>query len=251
MFERYTEKARRVIFFARYEASQFGTPAIEPEHFLLGLLKEDPSLVMRFFTRPSGSIEAIRREVEGRTLTREKISTSVELPLAPETKRVLAYVHEESDRLQHRHIGTEHLLLGLLREERSLAAEILKERGVRYRAAQEEIARLAGAAASDHPTEATENPEEAARLWQQAMRLTQENLAATLGDEEAAAGMERQANLYVIMLREAVTKLGGLLEITARFPEGTIRVEKRPADKEIKTLNCKGETRGKSKKMIR
>src|SRR5687767_15641568 len=136
MFERYTEKARRVIFFARYEASQFGAPAIEPEHLLLGLMREDKTLTGRFFPRAQVSIESIRKEIEGRTLLREKISTSVELPLAPETKHVLAYAHEESDRLQHRHIGTEHLLLGLLREERSMAAEILYERGLRLNAVQ-------------------------------------------------------------------------------------------------------------------
>src|SRR5437764_14369388 len=141
MFERYTEKARRVIFFARYEASQFGAPAIEPEHLLLGLMREDKTLTSRFFPRASVTIEAIRKEIEGRTLLREKISTSVELPLAPETKRVLAYAHEESDRLQHRHIGTEHLLLGLLREDRSMAAELLYERGLRLNAARNEIAR--------------------------------------------------------------------------------------------------------------
>jgi ATP-dependent Clp protease ATP-binding subunit ClpC len=144
MFERYTEKARRVIFFARYEASQFGAPAIEPEHLLLGLMREDKTLTGRFFPRAQVSIESIRKEIEGRTLLREKISTSVELPLAPETKRVLAYAHEESDRLQHRHIGTEHLLLGLLREERSMAAEILYERGLRLNAVRDEIARQSG-----------------------------------------------------------------------------------------------------------
>jgi ATP-dependent Clp protease ATP-binding subunit ClpC len=145
MFERYTEKARRVIFFARYEASQFGAPAIEPEHLLLGLMREDKTLTGRFFTRAQVSIESIGKEIEGRTLLREKISTSVELPLAPETKHVLAYAHEESDRLQHRHIGTEHLLLGLLREERSMAAEILYERGLRLNAVRDEIARQSGA----------------------------------------------------------------------------------------------------------
>jgi ATP-dependent Clp protease ATP-binding subunit ClpC len=144
MFERYTEKARRVIFFARYEASQFGAPAIEPEHLLLGLMREDKTLTARFLARAQASLEAIRKEIEGRAPLREKISTSVELPLAPETKRVLAYAHEESDRLQHRHIGTEHLLLGLLREERSMAAEILFERGLRLIAVREEVARATG-----------------------------------------------------------------------------------------------------------
>ncbi|MDT7687428.1 MAG: ATP-dependent Clp protease ATP-binding subunit ClpC [Acidobacteriota bacterium] len=144
MFERYTEKARRVIFFARYEASQFGAPAIEPEHLLLGLMREDKTLTARFLARAQTSLEAIRKEIEGRAPLREKISTSVELPLAPETKRVLAFAHEESDRLQHRHIGTEHLLLGLLREERSMAAEILYERGLRLNAVREEVSRSSG-----------------------------------------------------------------------------------------------------------
>src|ERR1700745_1908375 len=149
MFERYTEKARRVIFFARYEASQFGAPAIEPEHLLLGLMREDKTLTGRLFPRPEITIEGIRREIESRTLLRERIPTSVELPLAPETKRVLHYSHEESDRLQHRHIGTEHLLLGLLREERSMAAEILYERGLRLNAGGDNISRQSGA---DTPT---------------------------------------------------------------------------------------------------
>jgi ATP-dependent Clp protease ATP-binding subunit ClpC len=144
MFERYTEKARRVIFFGRYEASQFGASSIDPEHILLGLMREDKSLTSRFFQRPQLATESIRREVEGRVIMREKISTSVELPLAPETKRILAFAHEESDKFRHRHIGTEHLLLGLLREDRSMASEILYERGLRLHTVREEIARQSG-----------------------------------------------------------------------------------------------------------
>ena len=149
MFERYTEKARRVIFFARYEASQFGASAIEAEHILLGLLREDRALVNRFFPRPQGSIESIRKEIEGRTIVREKISTSVDLPLSPAAKRALSHAQEESERLQHRYIGTEHLLLGLLREEKSLAAEILRERGVRLDRVRNELRRPSDDATSE------------------------------------------------------------------------------------------------------
>ena len=70
MFERYTEKARRVIFFARYEASQFGAPAIEPEHLLLGLMREDKTLTSRFLQRAQASLEAIRKEFDGRATLR-------------------------------------------------------------------------------------------------------------------------------------------------------------------------------------
>src|SRR5215471_14054192 len=122
MFERYTEKARRVIFFGRYEASQFGSPYIETEHVLLGLLREDKALTNRFLRSQA---EAIRKQIEDHTTVREKVPTSVDLPLSNESKRVLAYAAEEAERLSHKHIGTEHLLLGLLREEESFAARIL------------------------------------------------------------------------------------------------------------------------------
>src|SRR5881275_2281316 len=140
MFERYTERARRVIFFARYEASQFGSTTIETEHLLLGLIREDKNLTNRFL-RNSSSIESIRKEIEGRTTIREKVSTSIDLPLSNECKRILAYAAEEAERLNHRHIGTEHLLLGILREEKCVAAEILHERGLWLNAIREELAR--------------------------------------------------------------------------------------------------------------
>ena len=128
MFERYTEKARRVVFFSRYEASQFGSPYIETEHLLLGLLREDKGLLRRFV--PNLSAESVRQQIESATLMGEKIHTSVDLPLSSECKRVMAYAAEEAEKLSHDHIGTEHLFLGLLREEGCFAARLLKERGV-------------------------------------------------------------------------------------------------------------------------
>jgi ATP-dependent Clp protease ATP-binding subunit ClpC len=140
MFERYTEKARRVIFFARYEASQFGSPYIETEHVLLGLLREDKALTNRFL-RSHAAVESIRKEIEAHGVAGEKTSTSVDLPLSNEAKRVLAYAGEEAERLSHKHIGTEHLLLGLLREEKCFAAQILTERGLKLSTIREELAR--------------------------------------------------------------------------------------------------------------
>src|SRR6476660_891684 len=141
MFERYTEKARRVIFFARYEASQFGSPYIETEHLLLGLLREDKALTNRFL-RSHASVESIRKQIEGHTTIREKVSTSVDLPLSNECKRVLAYAAEEAERLSHKHVGTEHLLLGLLREENCFAARVLNEHGVHLSSVREELAKV-------------------------------------------------------------------------------------------------------------
>lgn len=137
MFERYTEKARRVLFFARYEASLSGSPYIETEHLLLGLLREDLLLANRFL-RSLDAVDSIRKQIEGRATVREKSSTSVDIPLSFQCKRVLAYGAEEAERGQ-KQIGPEHLLLGLLREEKSVAAEILRERGLRLEAVREEL----------------------------------------------------------------------------------------------------------------
>jgi hypothetical protein len=142
MFERYTERARRVLFFARYEASQLGSLTIEPEHLLLGLIREGKGLTSRIFARSRLSLDGIRREVEGRTAFHEKVSTSVEIPFAPDTKNVLRFAAEEADRLRHNYIGTEHLLLGILREERSEAAMMLIEKGMLLHTVREDIVQL-------------------------------------------------------------------------------------------------------------
>ena len=161
MFERYTERARRVLFFARYEASQLGSVSIETEHLLLGLMREGKGMTSRLFARSHLSLESIRKEIEGRSVFREKVSTSVEIPFSAEMKRVLGFAAEESDRLLHNYIGTEHLLLGLLREERCVAASILKEKGMRLHTVRDDIVQLLneklapeadtdGAAGSEH-----------------------------------------------------------------------------------------------------
>jgi ATP-dependent Clp protease ATP-binding subunit ClpC len=142
MFERYTERARRVIFFARYEASQLGSNSIETEHLLLGLIREGKGLTSRIFGKSHLSMESIRKEIEGRALYREKVSTSVDIPLSPESKRVLGFASEEAERMLHNYIGTEHILLGLMREEKSVAAAILGEKGMRLTATREDIVQL-------------------------------------------------------------------------------------------------------------
>ena len=130
MFERYTEKARRVIFFARYEACQFGSSAIDTEHLFLGLLREDLDVVNRFLPRGKASIKEIRNRI-GRAIDHsENASVSVDLPLSTRAKDVLKQAAEESMMLQDRHIGTEHLLLGLLHEDKGISYEILHELGL-------------------------------------------------------------------------------------------------------------------------
>jgi ATP-dependent Clp protease ATP-binding subunit ClpC len=145
MFERYNERSRRVIFFARYEALQYGSPVISPEHLLLGIMREDKTVAARFFPyNRAVSVDAVRREVEERIVVRDRIPQSAELHLSPETKRILFYANEESRHLKTKHVGPEHLLAGMLREERTVAAEILFQYGLRVQDIRDEIGRQTG-----------------------------------------------------------------------------------------------------------
>jgi len=190
MFERYTEKGRRVIFFARYEASQYGSPYIESEHLLLGLLREDKALANRFL-RSHGSIESIRKQIEARTTIRERISTSAEVPFSEEVKRVLRHAVEEAERMAHKHIGTEHLLLGILREEKCFAAELLTDRSLRLSTVREELMR----SQAEKMTPA--RPKETSLLAEFSRDLTQ---AAMDGQLDPLIGRERELERVIQIL---------------------------------------------------
>lgn len=139
MFERYTEKARRTICFARYEALRMGAPAIDAEHLLLGLLREEASVLNRL---PSAhvSLPSVRRQVEQHTPFHHMgAPVAVEIPLSVEARRVLRRAAEEAGALSQSTVKPEHLLLGLLREEGSLCAQVLWESGVEYAAVRKEL----------------------------------------------------------------------------------------------------------------
>jgi ATP-dependent Clp protease ATP-binding subunit ClpA len=140
MFERYTEQARRVIFFARYEASNYGSRYIESEHLLLGVLREERGLA-KWFPGKKNVEPEIRAEIEKRITRGERISTSVEAPLTTECKKILDLAGDAAERQGHRTVETEHLLIGILRVEASLAAQILLARGLQPKTIQEELAK--------------------------------------------------------------------------------------------------------------
>ena len=140
MFERYTEKARRSILFARHEARTFASPEIRSELLLLAILREDEGLSIRLFGSAS-VVASIREQIKAKTPLGEPLKASVDLPMSLESKRALAYGAEEAERLNHKHIGTEHLILGLLREKNSLASQLLEERGVTLEKLREDFTR--------------------------------------------------------------------------------------------------------------
>lgn len=136
MFERYTEKARRVIFYSREFASGLGANAIEPPHILMGLMREDQQLFKRLGNKELLQLDSIRERI--RTSAGTRGNPSVDMPLSVESKRVLQYAEKESEQLNHRNIGTEHLLLGLLREQ-TIATEILTEHGLQLSSVRDEL----------------------------------------------------------------------------------------------------------------
>jgi len=142
MFNRFTVRARQAIFYARFEVSQLGSRAIEPEHILLGLLDEDKGLASRILARTGIALDGLRSDVVRRLTGGEEVPESEEIPFSASCKRVLEYAAEEADQLLHIHVGTEHLLLGLLREERTVAAEVLAAGGLRIEVAREAIVEL-------------------------------------------------------------------------------------------------------------
>jgi len=145
MFELYTEPARRAIFFARYEASQYGSPKIESEHLLLGLLREGKKHAP--VLRQIGRRELIRKEIESRIIPGARISTSVQLPLSAECRSILQHAVDSAEKLGHAHVDLVHLVLAILREEKCMAAAILRERGVEASSLRQEASRNAEAAA--------------------------------------------------------------------------------------------------------
>lgn len=128
MFERYTEKARRTIFFARYEASQFGSNYITLEHLLLGLLREDPWLQRQL--GPLGLQRVREYIVKQSQLGGKSLSTAVDLPLDPACQQVLIQMAEVIEAIPHRMIDSSDLVLGLLAKEASVAAAALRKFGI-------------------------------------------------------------------------------------------------------------------------
>jgi len=141
MFERYTERARRVLFFSRYESSQLGSLSIQPEHVVLGLAREAEGLVSEIFSAAGVRLEQLRSSIEERLRSQETVQPSVEIPFSEDAKRLLRYAADEADGLSHQSIGGPHLLLGLLRLDDEPIVYYLAERGVTLASVREQVAK--------------------------------------------------------------------------------------------------------------
>lgn len=143
MFERFTEAARRSVFFARYDASSLGTPYINTEHLLLGVLREDKALVRQVL--PNINHESTYQDIAARMAPRaKKLPTHVDLPLTEDAQEALKWAMKEADHLNTPSIGTEHMLLGLVQDGKYPAAKLLSRFGIDPQSLRKRIETLPG-----------------------------------------------------------------------------------------------------------
>jgi ATP-dependent Clp protease ATP-binding subunit ClpC len=142
MFERFTESARRALFFARAEVATLGGSAIETDHLLLGVLRAASDVSWRLCAEAGVTYERARAEAKRRTTSAHRDPASVEIPFSRDAKQVLEHAAQEADRLLHFYVGTEHLLLGLLHGAEHPAAAILSAHGMKLEAVRDHVVRL-------------------------------------------------------------------------------------------------------------
>jgi ATP-dependent Clp protease ATP-binding subunit ClpC len=158
VFERFTERARRVIILAREEAGRFRHDFVGTEHVLLGLIRDGEGIATAVLQRLGLRLENVKAEVERALAGFPKTLTFGEVPFTPQAKRVLELSIEEARQLGHNYIGTEHLLLGLMKEGQSIAAKILESLGARLDEVRQETLALLGDQYYPRPKKRSQTP---------------------------------------------------------------------------------------------
>src|SRR5690348_15309633 len=149
MYERFTDRARKVMQLANQEAQRFNHEYIGTEHVLLGLIKEGSGVAANVLKNLDVDLRKIRLEVEKLVQSGPDMVTMGKLPQTPRAKKVIEYSMEEARNLGHNYVGTEHILLGLLREQEGVAAQVLMNLGLKLEEVREEVLNLLGQGIED------------------------------------------------------------------------------------------------------
>jgi ATP-dependent Clp protease ATP-binding subunit ClpC len=152
MFERFTDRARKVMALANQEAQRFNHEYIGTEHILLGLVKEGSGVGATVLKNLDVDIKKLRLEVEKLVKSGPDMVTMGKLPQTPRAKKVIEYAIEEARALNHNYVGTEHILLGLLRESEGIAAQVLMNLGLKLENVRQEVLNLLGAGVDEAPS---------------------------------------------------------------------------------------------------
>ncbi len=151
MFERFTDRARKVMALANQEAQRFNHEYIGTEHILLGLVKEGSGVGATVLKNLDVDIKKLRLEIEKHVKSGPDMVTMGKLPQTPRAKKVIEYAIEEARSLNHNYVGTEHILLGILRESEGIAAQVLLDIGLKLEEVRQEVLNLLGAGVDDGP----------------------------------------------------------------------------------------------------
>jgi ATP-dependent Clp protease ATP-binding subunit ClpC len=150
MFERFTDRARKVMALANQEAQRFNHDCIGTEHILLGLVKEGSGVGAQVLKNLDVDIKKLRLEIEKLVKSGPDMVTMGKLPQTPRAKKVIEFAIEEARSLNHNYVGTEHILLGLLREADGIAAQVLMNLGLKLEDVRQEVLNLLGAGVEDN-----------------------------------------------------------------------------------------------------
>lgn len=142
MWGRLTDPTRRVIVYAQQEAQRLGWNTVSTEHLLLGILRERDNVAVQILYHLHADLDKIHEEVNHRAPTNTVAADPEDMQLMPEGKQVIDFAGEEAVRLSGKYIGTEHILLGLIREESGIAGQVLRQFGIDLNKARSEVALL-------------------------------------------------------------------------------------------------------------
>ena len=201
MFERFTDRARRVVVLAQEEARKLGHNYIGTEHILLGLISEGEGVAAKALSSLDVSLEAVRAEVENTIGQGQQSSTGQHIPFTPRAKKVLEYSLREALQLGHAYIGTEHILLGLIREGEGVAAQVLVKLGADLNRVRQQVIQLVSGFQGKE-TEAVGAPSENAPQGSQVLDQFGRNLtqAAREGKLDPVIGREKEVERVIQVL---------------------------------------------------
>lgn len=203
MYERFTDRARKVMHLANEEAHRFNHEYIGTEHVLLGLIKEGSGVAAHVLKGMEVDLRIVRLEVEKIVQPGPKVVATGKLPQTPRTRRVVELAVEEARRLGHNYVGTEHLLLGLLREDEGLAAQVLLNLGVKLAVVRDKVLALVSGSLTTAPPATSQERAELPTTMERAFRVTNRLLdlfqalkmdSVAVGTLEHAAEVNEQMN---------------------------------------------------------